>query len=535
MAYNDIDTDFILSGISEGFRIVDKGATPIPANVDNYKSALARQDQVEKQILTEIQEKRYIITHSKPPLISALGALDKPNGGIRLIHDCSQPKGQGALNEYATLPWTIKYQTVDDAVDIIKTMPAPYLAKVDLKSAYRSVAIHKDNYQFTGLKWRFSGQTDYTYFFDSALCFGSRFAPGIFHRLSMAVMRMMHHRGYQCVCYLDDFLIITESKEEGTRGLTELLTLLRGLGFAIAWDKVVPPTRRLTFLGIDIDTVTMTLAIPQHKVDDLLQTISIFTKKRRASLRQLQQLAGRLAFCSRVVHGGRVYLQRVLDLMRPLQHPAHKARLSEGFHLDLQWWVTLLTQRNFKPMSRILQGIVRIQTDACSSGGGALSSDGSWLYTDWHYDFPQLKHCHINIKEAFTAVLSVCQWAPRLRNSHVIIETDNIFTRAALNRGACRDPLLMACLREMWWLSTVYNFKVKSVHIAGALNILADSLSRLRHGFGHFLFWLSLIGPLAGPPFTMSDIESLCVGHMSINTFYVVLQQVLPRIPWWID
>ena len=44
----------------------------------------------------------YQVTEQKPTIISALGAIPKPNGKIRPIHDCSRPDYL-AVNHYASL------------------------------------------------------------------------------------------------------------------------------------------------------------------------------------------------------------------------------------------------------------------------------------------------------------------------------------------------------------------------------------------------------------------------------------------------
>ena len=64
----------------------------------------------------------------------------------------------------------------------------------------------------------------------------------------------MAQKGYdQIIVYLDDFLIISESKEQCAEALNCLIQLLRKLGFAIHWGKVVDPTRIITFLEIELD------------------------------------------------------------------------------------------------------------------------------------------------------------------------------------------------------------------------------------------------------------------------------------------
>ena len=51
----------------------------------------------------------------------------------------------------------IMYQSVDDACKLVKE--GFYMAKVDLKWAYRSINISIYSQLFTGLKWQFQGKT----------------------------------------------------------------------------------------------------------------------------------------------------------------------------------------------------------------------------------------------------------------------------------------------------------------------------------------------------------------------------------------
>lgn len=69
------------------------------------------------------------------------------------------------------------------------------------------------------------------------------------------------------VCYLDDFLIIANTYDECLETLNVLLRLLRQLGFHINYNKLEGPCQRLVFLEIVLDSVSMTLSIPQRKMD----------------------------------------------------------------------------------------------------------------------------------------------------------------------------------------------------------------------------------------------------------------------------
>ena len=107
----------------------------------------------------------------KPQIISALGCVPKSDGNIRLIHDDSHPSGS-ALNDFSTTMPKQRFQTVADALHLMSL--GCYFAKVDLKSAYRSVAIHPSNFPYMGLKWTFKDSGTSTYMVDKHLCFGAR-------------------------------------------------------------------------------------------------------------------------------------------------------------------------------------------------------------------------------------------------------------------------------------------------------------------------------------------------------------------------
>ena len=50
--------------------------------------------------------------------------------------------------------------------------------------------------------------------YDTKLPFGARKSVEIFHRLSQAVKRFMAKRGHVIIVYIDDFLVVTNSRAE---------------------------------------------------------------------------------------------------------------------------------------------------------------------------------------------------------------------------------------------------------------------------------------------------------------------------------
>ena len=75
-----------LTGVDTTFKEVD---------MPNYKSAInsAVRATVEEKIRDVIRQGNYVISATKPTVVSALGAVPKPNSTeVRLIHDCFRPQ-----------------------------------------------------------------------------------------------------------------------------------------------------------------------------------------------------------------------------------------------------------------------------------------------------------------------------------------------------------------------------------------------------------------------------------------------------------
>ena len=192
--------------------------------------------------------------------------------------------------------------------------------------------ISSHSQRVTGLKWQFGKET--VYLRDTKLCFGSKLAPGIFHRLTQAVRRMLKRHGLAAmVVYLDDFFIKADTLDACVSALNMLIALLWKLGFNINWNKVVDPTTKLTFLGIEIDSVEMCLRLPEEKLIQIRQELAIFQHRKRASKKQLQSLAGKLNFCASVVYGGRVYSRCIIDTTRTVRKSDYTPALALPKHM----------------------------------------------------------------------------------------------------------------------------------------------------------------------------------------------------------
>lgn len=471
--YND--REFLLTGIRDGFHIVDADSVQHFAEVDNYLSATndKMRARTEKQIINELDNGHYRIVNEKPNIISALGAIPKKSSSrVRLIHDASRPRGE-ALNDCTTTDH-FKYQSISDATEFIT--PNCFFAKVDLANAYRSVKVHPSNFKATGLKWRFEGMNHDTYMVDERLPFGAARSPGIFHRITQAVRVIMANRGYKTiVVYLDDFLIISETYDECLSALNELMRLLRELGFQLNYNKVEGPKQQLVFLGILIDSINMTLSVPEQKLSELRNDLQCFLNRAKVTKRDIQQLVGKMNWIAQIIYGGRFHIRRLIDRSNSLEKQWYRTRVTKDMKLDVCWWLDFMKIFNGTMPIVEFRPSTSLSIDACKVAAGAFYN-GDFIYTPWSNKTASLP---INYLEVLSLEPAVQRWAHLWANKRVFVHCDNQAACAIIRKGSSKHPLVMQSLRRIFWSSAIYNFKLVPIYYPGKCNVLSDLVSRL--------------------------------------------------------
>ena len=98
---------------------------------------------------------------------------------------------------------------------------------------------------------------------DAKLPFGAQASPTIFHRISQAIKMMMN---MNMAAYQNEFLVVGDSYSSCMDAWVTLNNLVVDLGFQLSTENLVPPTTCLTYLGIEIDAVSMTVSIPEDKL-----------------------------------------------------------------------------------------------------------------------------------------------------------------------------------------------------------------------------------------------------------------------------
>ena len=84
---DDVDKEFILTGVREGFHIIDQNSSPEEAAANNHPSALPTSPlfaQATEQVNVEILHGNYVEVKAAPLVISPLGVIEKPGEALGL-------------------------------------------------------------------------------------------------------------------------------------------------------------------------------------------------------------------------------------------------------------------------------------------------------------------------------------------------------------------------------------------------------------------------------------------------------------------
>ena len=158
----------------------------------------------------------------------------KDQSEFRLIHHLSYPKGNSVNDTIPEYCSSFKYASVSDAFIAIKAIgKGCFLAKKEIKSAFRIVPIHPADYSLLDMKF------DNLYYFDRCLPMGLSSLCNIFEAFSTTLEWLsVHCLGASSVLHiLDDFLFIAKTKDWCKADLGNFVSLCHYLGVPLAPEK----------------------------------------------------------------------------------------------------------------------------------------------------------------------------------------------------------------------------------------------------------------------------------------------------------
>ena len=446
---------------------------------ENHKSALDFPQEIDKYIQTEIRHGALLGPYQSLPIdshISPLMTRAKQNSEKRrTIIDLSWPKGHAVntgvhKSKYLGTYFKLQYPSVDNITEALNNLgPGAMLYKVDISRAFRHIRIDPKDIDLLGISHN-------NLYLDQSLPFGFRHGSVFFQRCSDAIRHIMRQHGFPGLWnYIDD-LIYTGLPSTIHQSYQFLISLLHDLGLDISKEKLVAPATSVVCLGINIDTRSRTISIPDQKLQEIKILCQNWSHKVYCTKNQLQSLLGSLLYITKCVKPARSFLNRMLAVLRE-NYENSKIKLSHAFFKDLNWFNVFLHQYNgitFYDNQKIDEVIY---LDACLTGlGGTFNNMVYTLPIPLNYG-----NFNINHLEMINIMVALKIWGHIWANKKVRIHCDNLPVVEVLNSGRARDDTLATCARNIWLLSALYNITLKVTHIAGSQNNMADLLSRWKN------------------------------------------------------
>ena len=385
----------------------------------------------------------------------------------RPILDCSP------LNQYLRCPH-FKMEDMRSAIELIRSND--WLTKIDIKDAYLHVPLHPSASKQLGIQLSDGSMWEF-----KAMPFGLNVAPLIFTRIMRAALKPLRREGIRLVAYLDDILIISESKEQAVNNTRKTIQWLERLGFVInAKKSVLCPTQRIEFLGMLVDTRKMNLSVPPAKIVKVQREARQIMRKDNWPARKLAATIGLMNSVCRAMSPGMLMTRYLLANLKDalIQNGGNwdttRVRLWETSKQELSWWSDEITRYNGRPFRQPTTELT-VYTDASETGWGGVcgrrSYSGAWTETDYSSSS--------NMRELKAIQKVILAMGETVKNRKLLILSDNITAIAnVVKEGGNNNVEYIQQLKELYWTMKQLDCTIIMRYIPGERNVFADVASR---------------------------------------------------------
>lgn len=465
---------WVLSTLSQGYRLQFHRRPPIPGRVKwtvIHDPVKARA--LESELATLLDKGAIVpIDPLREPggFYSRYFLVPKKTGDLRPVLDLR------GLNVFLK---RLPFHMLKTGEMLQAISPGDWFTSIDLKDAYFHVPIVACHQQF--LRFAFQGR----HYQFRVLPFGLSLSPRVFSRCVAAALAPLQERGLRILPYLDDWLICAPSYAQAVRDTRVVLSHIEQLGLRVNLAKSsLVPTRQTVFLGVALDSVTMSARPSVQRVDSIMEMLGVFRAGRLLPYVLYLRLLGKLTAAATVVPLGLLSLRSMqmwlngfcLDPSR-LSHRYERLRVSAQCLESLLQWRDRSWVLSGVPLGSLPSRRETVHTDASPTGWGA-TWQGRVVQGPWS---PALCGVHINVLELMAVRLALGHFLPVLRGGHVMVRSDSTTVVHHINHsGGTRSPRLVLLTRQLLTWAAPHFLSLRAMHIPGPRNVVADFLSRQR-------------------------------------------------------
>ena len=465
----NISDNLVLSWLGEGltFRWLDQKPPvrqhpwffPTPSDQEKY-------DRLAKEVSDLVAKHAIERVTDHVGFYALIFLVPKKTGGWRPVFDLSQ------LNEFLVIP---KFKMETPIAVQRSLQQGMWAVSIDIKDAYLHVPIHPHYRRY--LKFAFEGAV---YQF-RVLPFGVSTAPYVFTRTVRAMAARFRAMGIQFHYYIDDWLVVADSRERVLDHARKVLGLVLALGWIPNWDKShLTPCQTLQYIGVQFDLRRGLALPPQDRILKARALLDLVVDNPVTTARSALSLLGVLASMEKQVPYGRCFLRPIqwslATQWRIVSDPLDREiRFSQQAIEACRWW---MDDRNLL-RGMPLEEYVPHQTffsDASQVAWGAHMDDrqlsGRWSGQDLGL--------HINVLELKAVTRAFFRWGSHSPpGTRWLVFTDNTTVVAHVNKqGGTRSRDLCQEAEKLIRFAFQHQIFIRARHLPGKRNVLADALSR---------------------------------------------------------
>jgi hypothetical protein len=362
----------------------------------------------------------------------------------------------------------LKLPTVQDLETlIIQEGQGCYLYSMDISRAYAQLRVDPLDWPLLGLRW------NQELYFHLSVPFGCRTGSKFCMDTMEAVCFILKQLGDTWKVYVDDFIGLKKRLVDAHLAFQNGKQTLADLGIDRSVHKDSGPGTKLKWIGVVFDTVAMSISIPPEKLKDTLALVRDWLDKNQASKKMLQSILGKLFHISKCCKPARLFLNRMLDLLRAAPNKGY-IRITSDFKKDLQWFSSFLAGYNgvyfMQPtrLSYILHVHQSLNMCAACFQGQTFSAC---------IPIFAKKHLHCNEhRELCSILLATKLWGHLWKNGQVVMYIHDNPIRDLLETGRSRDPHSISIAREIWLYAAMKDFCIQTLESVEAWPVIGATL-----------------------------------------------------------
>ena len=452
----------------------------------NHKSGVEFSRDIDTYIDVEIKKRALLGPFRANPIcpmhISPLMTRPKKDSATRrVVVDLSWPRGLSIndgipVNDYLGKTVNLTLPTVDYMAERVRVLgPDCYMYKLDLARGYRQLRL--DPLDWPLMSIMHGGEL----YMDICPPFGLRTAALMMQRTNNAACYIHGLQGYVSRPYIDDFGGAESQLSMANSAYESLQDVLRTIGLEVAPHKNCPPSQSMIWLGILVNSVDMTLSIPEGKLKEIQETVQNWDDKALANRKQVQSILGLLNFVGSVAPPVRIYTNRILNFLRGMPMEGYVVIPTE-VREDLHFFKKLMP--HFNGVAIIDKSHVPpdevLEVDACLTGCGGLCSRE--FYSMKFPEFVQRMGHPIAHLEMLNVLVALRLWAQVWQGHKLQIFCDNSNTCLGLQNGRSHDVFMQGCIRAIFLITVAHDIELLVCHAPGTSLVAADALSRSHTG-----------------------------------------------------